>query len=67
MVSHLGRTTVGADVALQVAHGRVLDREVLRVGGEGPWAVLDEQGALLAVYEAAGPTRLRPAVVMTGG
>jgi hypothetical protein len=32
--------------------------------GEGPWAVLDDQGDLLAVYQATESDRLRPAVVL---
>jgi tRNA pseudouridine55 synthase len=48
----------GATAAL-VAHGRVLPA----FPGAGPWALLDEDGALLAVYE---PFRgqAKPAVVL---
>jgi hypothetical protein len=46
----------GADM---VRHGRVLDR----FEGEGPWAVVDGHGSLLAVYEAFG-TSAKPAVVI---
>ena len=50
-------------VARAVAHGKVLERTVLGVDGEGPWAVVDSAGNLLAVYEAhAG--RAKPAVVL---
>ena len=34
--------------------------------GDGPWAMLDEAGELLAVYEATGSDRIRPAVVLAG-
>jgi tRNA pseudouridine55 synthase len=52
--------TVDAEVAAMVAHGRVLPVFT----GRGPWAVLDDAGDLLAVYEAhAG--RARPAVVLS--
>ena len=34
--------------------------------GDGPWAMLDEHGELLAVYEATGSDRIRPAVVLAG-
>ena len=39
-----------------------------RVGatGDGPWAMLDEGGTLLAVYEATGTDRIKPAVVLSG-
>jgi hypothetical protein len=32
--------------------------------GDGPWAMLDDQGNLLAVYEATGTDRIKPAVVV---
>ena len=32
--------------------------------GDGPWALLDERGTLLAVYEATGTDRIKPAVVL---
>ncbi len=56
--------TVDADVASPIAHGRPLDQADLGVSGEGPWAVVDEHGRLLAVYEAAGGGRAKPAVVV---
>lgn len=43
-----------------VAHGRVLPR----FDGEGPWAVLGPDGALLAMYEAFGTRDAKPAVVV---
>jgi tRNA pseudouridine55 synthase len=57
------RVVVDGDLAVAVAHGKVLDRTVLGVVGEGPWAVLDPEGQLLAVYE---PYReqAKPAVVL---
>jgi hypothetical protein len=46
-----------------VRHGRVLPVEAL--GGSGPvWAVLDDEGALLAVYEVHKPGTAKPAVVL---
>ena len=51
--------TVDAVVADKVRHGRVLDR----FAGDGPWAVVDEAGSLLAVYELFGTTA-KPAVVV---
>ncbi|MDQ3978258.1 MAG: tRNA pseudouridine(55) synthase TruB [Actinomycetota bacterium] len=60
-----GRPAVAVDddVAAAVAHGKVLDRTVLAVDGDGPWAILDSGGNLLAVYEPYGQ-RAKPAVVL---
>jgi tRNA pseudouridine55 synthase len=66
-LAHLGSVTVAPDVAGQVVHGAILDRTVFEVTGDGPWSVLDDAGVLLAVYQATGPSRLRPAVVLSGG
>lgn len=60
-VAHLAPVTVGPDLAEAVGHGKVLDAGW---AGEGPWAVLDEAGALLAVYERHGDGRAKPAVVV---
>jgi tRNA pseudouridine55 synthase len=57
--------TVGEPVAGTVGHGRVLGKAELGVDGSGPWAVLDATGELLAVYEAHGEGRVKPAVVLT--
>lgn len=54
---------VTADIAAQVANGRVLPA----FSGNGPWAVLDEAGQLLAMYETAGDGRAKPAVVVNQG
>ena len=53
------RVAVDESAAEMVRHGRVLDR----FEGEGPWAVVDGHGSLLAVYEAFG-TSAKPAVVI---
>lgn len=50
--------------AADVRHGRVLSTAQLGAAGAGPWAVLDPGGALLAVYEAHGDGRAKPAVVI---
>ena len=64
-VEHLPSAPVGPQVAADVAHGRVLDLDRLGVAGAGPWAVLDLDGGLLAVYERFR-TGAKPAVVVTG-
>jgi tRNA pseudouridine55 synthase len=56
--------TVDAGTAVLVGHGRVLPRRDLGVRGDGPWRVLDADGALRAVYEARGSTEAKPAVVL---
>jgi tRNA pseudouridine55 synthase len=52
--------TVAPEVAVLVANGRVLPR----FAGDGPWAVLNTDGELLAMYEAFGPDQAKPAVVV---
>jgi tRNA pseudouridine55 synthase len=64
-----GMRSVTADAArrVDVGHGKVLARADLGIDATapGPWAVLDEDGALLAVYEAVpGGDRCKPAVVV---
>lgn len=57
-----GRPRVVADdeLADKVSHGKVL----AAFDGEGPWAVVDGEGRLLAVYEAYGEGLVKPAVVL---
>ena len=54
------------DAAASIRTGLPLDRVPLGAVGDGPWAMLDEAGELLAVYEATGSDRIRPAVVLAG-
>jgi tRNA pseudouridine55 synthase len=56
--------SVSAEVAMDVGHGKVLPADVLTVRGDGPWAVIDEAGSLLAMYEQHKPGTLKPAVVI---
>ncbi len=51
-------------MAIDVGHGKLLDRARLGVGdAAGPWAVCDEDGELLAVYQShKGATK--PSVVI---
>jgi tRNA pseudouridine55 synthase len=64
-VAHLDRTVVGEEVAADVATGKVLPLDRLAVAGEGPWAVLDDAGALLAVYRAHRPGTAKPDLVLS--
>lgn len=57
---------VAPDVAASIRTGLALDRVPLGAVGDGPWAMLDDDGALLAVYEATGTDRIRPVVVVAG-
>jgi tRNA pseudouridine55 synthase len=57
---------VDDDVAASIRTGLPLDRVPLGAVGDGPWAMLDGSGALLAVYEATGTDRIRPVVVVAG-
>ena len=57
---------VDDDVAASIRTGLALDRVPLGAVGDGPWAMLDATGALLAVYEATGTDRIRPLVVVAG-
>lgn len=63
-VGTLERVTVEGELLTAVGHGAVLDRAALGVSGEGPWAVVDAGGDLLAVYEGRGPDRAKPTVVV---
>jgi tRNA pseudouridine55 synthase len=56
--------TVDSDVAAAVAHGKVLASEVVTIDGNGPWAFVDDSGALLAVYEQHKAGTVKPAVVL---
>lgn len=56
--------TVAPEVAEAVGHGKVLDREALGAEGPGPWAILDQDGRLLAVYQRWAGEGLKPDVVL---
>jgi tRNA pseudouridine55 synthase len=58
------RVVVDDHLAALVRHGRVFDDEALGVAGDGPWAVVDGEGTLLAVYERHRGATIKPGVVM---
>ncbi len=60
----LPSVAVAADVAADVAHGKVLDLDRLGVAGEGPWPVVGSSGTLLAVYEPHRAGTAKPTVVL---
>jgi hypothetical protein len=55
---------VNHDTARSVLTGLSLDRVKLGAVGDGPWAMLDDRGSLLAVYEATATDRIHPVVVL---
>jgi hypothetical protein len=61
----LDRVDVDAEAARAVRHGMTFAAGALGEPGDGPFAVVDPQGTLLAVYERhrAG---VKPAVVVAG-
>lgn len=64
----LPRAVAGQALRTAVGYGQVVELEVLRqagASGPGPWAVVDEDGKLLAVYEGRGPRHAKPAVVLS--
>ncbi len=63
-VGHLDRVTVDGEVAVLIGRGLPLDRVSLGASGEGPWALIDDHGALLAVYQPTDTDRITPAVVL---
>ena len=60
------RVTVDDETAALVRNGRVLDERVLGIepGMAGPWAVVDRDGSLLAVYVRHGEETVKPGVVL---
>lgn len=61
-VRALPRVEVDDGTATMVAYGRVLDAWE----GDGPWAVADVHGNLLAVYERFRDISAKPSVVLAG-
>jgi tRNA pseudouridine55 synthase len=58
------KARVDDEVAALVRNGRVLEVEALGVAGDGPWAVVDRTGALLAVYVRHRGSTVKPGVVL---
>ena len=54
---------VDDDTRKEVSHGRVFDLDRLETKKEGPWALIDYSGELLAVYKKAGDS-IKPVVVI---
>jgi tRNA pseudouridine55 synthase len=62
-VRDLERVSVDAEQARAVRHGATFTAGALAAEGDGPFAVVDPDGGLLAVYERRGPG-LKPSVVV---
>ena len=60
----LDRAAADPEVARLVGRGLPLDRVAVGATGDGPFAVVDDRGRLLAVYEATATDRIRPLVVL---
>jgi len=61
------KAVASPEVAAAISHGRMLTADTLAVAGArgpGPWAVLAQDGRLLAVYQAHGAGQAKPAVVL---
>lgn len=62
-VRHLEPIVVDSETATLVGHGRILGADELGGRGPGPWAVMSDEGELLAVYEPH-PKGAKPTVVI---
>jgi tRNA pseudouridine55 synthase len=60
----LTQVVVASDVADRVRNGLALDKVTVGAAGQGPWAVVDRGGNLLAVYEATETDRMVAACVL---
>jgi len=64
IVAHLRPLQLTDELLAAVAVGKALDRRAVGAVGDGPFALTDGAGALVAVYESQGPERLKPSVVL---
>jgi tRNA pseudouridine55 synthase len=62
----LPQIELDAEMARSVSHGLALDRVSVGAAGDGPWALLDRRGDLLAVYEGTGTDRMVAMCVLAG-
>lgn len=60
----LPQVEVDEKVSRLVSHGLALDKVALAAPGDGPWALVDSGGRLLAVYEATETDRIVAACVL---
>ncbi len=67
LVRDLPGAVAGPELAQALGHGRAVERLALGVVGDGPWAVVDQSGALVAVCCPLGLERVKPEVVLQAG
>lgn len=67
LVRDLSPVTAPDELVVALSHGRGVERSALGVTGDGPWAVLDAAGILVAICEQDGLGRVRPTVVLRPG
>jgi tRNA pseudouridine55 synthase len=60
----LPQVVAGSEVSRLVSHGLPLDKVAIGAVGDGPWALLNRAGRLLAVYEGTDTDRVVAAVVL---
>lgn len=65
LVRDLASVVLDESAVAAVSHGKALDRVAAGAAGEGPWALIDSDGRLVAVAGSRGHDRLQPDVVMT--
>jgi tRNA pseudouridine55 synthase len=63
-LGHLERVVVNDEVGADIGHGRALGRGSLGASGDGPFALVDAAGDLLAVYEVGDDDTARASVVL---
>jgi tRNA pseudouridine55 synthase len=60
----LQRIEVHPEMARRISHGLPVERAAVEAAGEGPFALVDRSGRLLAVYESSGTDRIVAACVL---
>jgi tRNA pseudouridine55 synthase len=67
LVRDLPGAVARPELAEALGHGRAVERLALGVVGDGPWAVVDQSGGLVAVCGPLGLERVKPVVVLQPG
>jgi len=60
----LEQVEVDAEIGRLVSNGLALDKVAIGANGEGPWALIDRKGRLLAVYERTDTDRIVASCVL---
>jgi hypothetical protein len=64
LVRDMPSAEITGDELEAVRHGRSIERAVLKLAGDGPWALVGPDRELVAVAEPRGSDKVRPAVVL---